>query len=99
MKAEHLGWCGIIAIAAVVDVLAERTMSQAFREASRHPVAGPALILVWGTLNAHLFGLLPDRYDPFRAWPTAVNARFRTRCTVFDSSILPAEIPNLDGPV
>ena len=47
------------------DMTDARTMSEAFKLASRDPVLGPILIATWGTLTAHVFGLLPTKYDPF----------------------------------
>jgi hypothetical protein len=74
-KHDHPGW-GWIALAALVlaaDATGNETMSDAFKIASRQRVAGPAVVLTWATLTAHLFGLLPLRYDPFHmincGWP------------------------------
>lgn len=61
----EFGWLLVGAVVIVADVTGRRTMSDAFRTASRHPVAGPALALGWGTLTAHLFGLIRPRFDPF----------------------------------
>jgi hypothetical protein len=66
-KHNHPGW-GWIALAVLVaaaDTTGERTMSDAFREASRHPVLGPPVIAGWCVLTAHLLGYLPPRLDPF----------------------------------
>lgn len=49
---------------AVADYLGERTMSDLFLGAARHPVGRPVMIGVWATLTAHLFGLIPRKYDP-----------------------------------
>lgn len=39
-------------------------MSEAFLEASRHPVYGKIIWGSWVVLTAHLFGAIPKRYDP-----------------------------------
>ena len=39
-------------------------MSEAFRAASRHPVYGPVVLGAWFILTAHLFGIIPRKYDP-----------------------------------
>jgi hypothetical protein len=59
------GWLGIVVLVAVADVTGKRTLSEAFRDASRHRVLGPVVLITWTTLTAHLFGLIPSRYDPF----------------------------------
>jgi trans-aconitate methyltransferase len=44
-------------------------MSEAFEAASKHPVGKPVLFSAWAILTAHLFGLIPDHYDPIdRLW-------------------------------
>jgi hypothetical protein len=58
------GWLAVGVLVAVADVTGERTMSDTFRMAARHPVIGPAVIAGWGVLTAHLFGLVPPQYDP-----------------------------------
>jgi hypothetical protein len=66
-KHNHPGW-GWIAVAVAVaaaDTTGQRTMSDVFREASRHPVTGPAVVVGWGVLTAHLFGFIPAPLDPF----------------------------------
>ncbi len=76
-KHDHPGW-GWIALAVVVlaaDATGSETMSDAFKLASRHKVAGPVVTLTWATLTAHLFGLIPPPCDPFHL----INCR-RRRC-------------------
>lgn len=58
------GWAGLAAFVVIADVTGERTMSEAFQVTSRHPVAGPAVLLGWGVLTAHLFGVIPPQLDP-----------------------------------
>jgi hypothetical protein len=59
------GWISVGVVVVVAELLDERTMSEAFEAASRHPVGRPVLFSAWAILTAHLFGLIPDHYDPF----------------------------------
>lgn len=59
------GWIALGATVVIADSICESTMSEAFGRALRHPVAGPLLVGTWAVLTAHLFDLLPTRYDPF----------------------------------
>jgi hypothetical protein len=58
------GWISVGAVVVLAELLDERTMSEAFEAASRHPVGRPVLFSAWAVLTAHLFGLIPDHYDP-----------------------------------
>lgn len=62
---EHIGtagWAGILAVAGVFDYFATETLSHAFKRAvHEHPVA---TIGAYSLLTAHLFGLIPEKYDP-----------------------------------
>jgi hypothetical protein len=60
------GWLSVGAVVVAAELLDTKTMSEAFREASRHPVAGPVVVTTWVVLSAHLLGILPPKYDPFR---------------------------------
>lgn len=60
----ELGWLAVAALVAAADVTGSRTMSDAFRTASRSPVGRPLMIAGWGILTAHLFGLIPPERDP-----------------------------------
>lgn len=71
MKVKRLspgaaGWVSVGAVVVAAEVIDARTMSEAFRAASRHPVAGPVIAASWGVLTAHLFGVIPDEYDPIK---------------------------------
>lgn len=59
------GWAALATLVAVADLTGSRSMSEFFKETSRDPVMGPVLIVGWSYLNAHLFGLLPPKYDLF----------------------------------
>jgi uncharacterized membrane protein YgdD (TMEM256/DUF423 family) len=58
------GWISVAAVVIAADVLDARTMSEVFRETARHPVGGPVMLIGWAILTAHLFGTLPQKYDP-----------------------------------
>lgn len=60
------GWLAVGAVVIAAEYLDGRTMSEAFRELSRRRITGPVLIAGWLMLTAHLFGLLPEKTDPFR---------------------------------
>ena len=62
------GWVSVAAVVIAAELLDERTMSEAFRMASRHPVGRPVLFSAWAILTAHLFGLIPPRYDPIHCF-------------------------------
>jgi hypothetical protein len=57
------GWVGVAVVVVVVDATGNRTMSDVFQEAVRHPVAGPIVIGSWCYLTAHLIGAIPPRWD------------------------------------
>lgn len=58
------GWVCVGAVVITAELLDSRTMSDAFREASRHPVYGPVVFAGWAILSAHLIGAIPPHYDP-----------------------------------
>lgn len=58
------GWVAVGAAVIAAELLDERTMSEAFRAAMTNPVYRPVIIGAWGVLTAHLFGAIPQRYDP-----------------------------------
>lgn len=60
----EVGWVAVVALVVAADVTGSRTMSELFRTASRHPVAGPFVYAGWGLLTAHLLGFIPPKYDP-----------------------------------
>jgi hypothetical protein len=64
---DHPGyaWAALGALVLVADLTGTQTMSEAFRTCSRHKLTGPPLAIGWVVLNAHLFGLIPAKYDPF----------------------------------
>jgi hypothetical protein len=62
------GWVAVGTVVVIAELLDERTMSEAFRAASRHPVGKPVIFTAWGILTAHLFGVLPPEYDPIHVF-------------------------------
>lgn len=67
------GWVSVAAVVIAAELLDERTMSDAFTAASRHPVGRPVILTAWAVLTAHLFGVLPPERDPIHLfWKHAV---------------------------
>lgn len=70
MRSGTKAWIGLTVYVAGYDLWAavrgEETLSTAFYRAVRHPVRRFPLVLLWAYLTAHLFHLLPDRWDPLR---------------------------------
>lgn len=61
------GWLIAGAVVIAADLIDERTLSDSFREFSRTPYGLAVLIPAWALLTAHLFGIIPEKYDPFYA--------------------------------
>ena len=72
-KAWAAMWVGI----AIYDMWAYRrdytTMSAAAKIHLQHPVKRALLLAWWGYVTAHLFGWLPDHWDPIRRWGAPVQ--------------------------
>jgi hypothetical protein len=64
MSPGSTGWVAVGVAVITAELLDKRTMSEAFQEAVRHPVYGPVIFTSWAILTAHLFGAIPQRYDP-----------------------------------
>lgn len=58
------GWVALGVVVVAAELLDTKTLSTAFRDASRHPVYGPVVIASWAILTAHLHGWIPEKYDP-----------------------------------
>lgn len=70
------GWVAVAAVVVAAELLDEKTMSEAFRVASRHPVYGPIVLSAWTILTAHLIGVIPVKYDPITLfWAYAILKR------------------------
>lgn len=67
------GWVSVAIVVVAAELLDDKTMSEAFKNASRNPVTGPIIFAAYGILTAHLFGAIPARYDPiYFFWKHAV---------------------------
>lgn len=64
MKPGATGWAITGAVILAAELLDSRTMSDAFRDLSRSPSGRYVLLPGWMYLTAHLFGLVPVKYDP-----------------------------------
>jgi hypothetical protein len=64
-------WFALVAGVVAYDAYAFRykhaTMSKAFYELSRNWRGKVLLSVVWAVLTAHLFRMLPERFDPLRS--------------------------------
>ncbi len=70
MDEGQYAWLGLIAYVIAYDIVAilkdKRTLSGAFYSATTNTIGRVVLATLWGYLTAHLFRLLPKRYDLFR---------------------------------
>ncbi len=78
MKKGSVAWIALAAGVVTWDLLADETLTAAFRRACSHPAGRAAVIAGWAVLTAHLFAALPQRADPFYVVYTAVE-RMRRR--------------------
>jgi hypothetical protein len=67
VKPGDRGWlvAGVVILAA--DLIDERTLSESFRDFSRTRYGRVMTVTGWSLLTAHLFGVIPEKYDPFYA--------------------------------
>jgi len=61
----HLGWAALAAGVIAWDVLAEETLSSAFRRGLDNNHLRPLVVGAWALTTCHLMGVLPERVDPF----------------------------------
>ncbi len=73
-----IGWVAIAAGVLAWDLLADETLTDAFRRAHAHPASRVVVVAAWAVLTGHLFGLIPDKADPFYVAYTATE-RMRHR--------------------
>ena len=59
-------WIAVGAAVVAAELLDSKTMSDAFLEASKSPVGRPVIYASWLILTAHLFDVIPHKYDPLR---------------------------------
>lgn len=70
------GWVSVAAVVIAAELLDEKTMSEAFTAASKHPVSGPVILTAWIVLTGHLFGAIPRDYDPiYLFWKHTLKGR------------------------
>lgn len=79
-----IGWAALAAGVLAWDLMAEETLTGAFRRARQHPAGLAAVAVTWGILTAHLFGALPRRMDPF----VVIAIRKRVTLLEEDSAVL-----------
>lgn len=63
-KPGTTGWIATTAVIIAAELLDEKTMSTGFRNYSRDPVGRYVMLPAWAYLTAHLFGVIPVKYDP-----------------------------------
>ena len=59
------GWAALAVGVVAWDLLADETLTGAFRRAHDSPVSRVIVMAAWGILTGHLFSVLPVRVDPF----------------------------------
>jgi hypothetical protein len=74
------GWIAVAIAVTVAEITDSRTMSEAFASSLKHPVAGPAICIGYGILTAHLFGMIPPKYDPLHQAAAYAFAKRRCAC-------------------
>jgi hypothetical protein len=66
------GWLILLAFVAIWDYNSIKgrteTLSTAYWHAVQSPLRKWPTIVMWAYLTAHLFHLIPDRWDPLRRW-------------------------------
>jgi len=58
-----IGWVGLILYVVLYDYFSHKTLSQAFWDAKKEPLKCILLVITWSYLTAHLFELMPERFD------------------------------------
>jgi len=79
-NSERYGWAGIAVLVIVVDLTADKTMSEAFDDAMHDPVLRPFIIIGWAYLTAHLFGLV--KHDPLESLVKLRNRLHKPRANM-----------------
>jgi hypothetical protein len=60
-----MGWAALWVVVGVADYYGDQSMSDAFKVLARDRRTRPVMILAAAYVNAHLFGVIPDRWDMF----------------------------------
>lgn len=82
-----MGWAALWVVVGVADYYGDQSMSDAFKTLSRDRRTRPVMILAAVYVNAHLFGVIPDKYDLFhrvRALVRAIPDGFECCTDVFE---------------
>lgn len=58
------------------------TLSDAFRRATHDPVSRWPVVVAWTVTTAHLYGWIPEKFDPFHLAANAVTAKRRLAANV-----------------
>lgn len=77
LKPSGYAWLGLVIYVTCIDILLlrlkkrhgqpYRSMSEAFGEALKHPWKRWPIIVSWGVLTLHLFGVfIPDKFEKFK---------------------------------
>ena len=66
LRKGSFGWLYLALGIAAWDLLADEDeqLTRAFRRSIHGKHSGPAVGLIWGIVTAHLFGAIPQKYDP-----------------------------------
>lgn len=64
LKPGAAGWIATGLVILTAELMDERTMSEAFCEFSKDPRGKYVVLPLWAVLTAHLFGVIPLKYDP-----------------------------------
>ena len=64
--AGTIGWAGLAAYVIAWDILAPETLSSAVDRALDHNVMKYLAFATGGIISAHLFNIVPERYDPIQ---------------------------------
>jgi hypothetical protein len=81
-KAGWRGWVAVGLVVLAAEAFDHITMSEVFNDASRKPIGRVITIVSWGTLTAHLFGVIPEQYDPIILFAQYSRIPHRTRTTI-----------------
>lgn len=69
-KSGTVGWFALTAFVLAWDVGISKcggeTLSSAFWRATRNPVARWPVTFAWLITTGHLFGLIPEQFDPYK---------------------------------
>lgn len=79
VKPGTAGWLATAAVVLAAELLDEKTMSTGFREYSADPIGRYVVVSGWVLLSAHLFGLIPPKYDPLTRSGFYIAGRLHVR--------------------